>query len=118
MSNRVFSEPEHEKSLLRQLKIVIALLVLSNIALGGFSFYFLRAIDRKYSDLIDRAVPTLNDMQTLTAFIGDAMGSTNPVLFGETPQSRTKAAQHARVALESDRALRESILKREWLTRD
>ena len=118
MSNRVFSEPEHEKSMLRQLKIIIVVLVLSNIALGCFGFYFLRAIDRKYSDLIDRAVPTLNDMQTLTAFSGDAMRATNPVLFGGTTQSRTEAAQRARVALERDRALRNSILKREWLTRD
>jgi hypothetical protein len=118
MSDRVFSEPEHDKSILRQLKIVIVLLVLSNIALGGFSFYFLRAIDRKYSDLIDRAVPTLNDMQTLTAVIGDAMRSTNPVLFGETSQSRTEGAQKARVAIERDRDLRDGILRRQWLTRD
>ena len=118
MSNRVFSEPEHEKSMLRQLKIIIVVLVLSNIALGCFGFYFLRAIDRKYSDLIDLAVPTLNDMQTLTAVSGDAMRATRPVLFGETTQSRTEAAQKARLALERDRTLRNSILKREWLTRD
>src|SRR6266851_3272340 len=53
MFDRIFSEPEHEKSMLRQLKIIIVVLVLSNIALGGFGFYFLRAIDRKYSDLIE-----------------------------------------------------------------
>jgi hypothetical protein len=118
MFNRVFSEPEHEKSMLRQLKVIVVVLVLSNIALGGFAFYFLRAIDRKYSDLIEQAVPTLNDMQTLTAVSGDAMRATNPVFFGETPQSRTEGAQRARVALERDRALRNSILKREWLTRN
>jgi Four helix bundle sensory module for signal transduction len=118
MSNRFFSEPDHEKSMLRQLKIIIVVLVLSNIALGGFGFYFLRAIDRKYSDLIDRAVPTLNDMQTLTAVSMEAMHSTNPTLFDESPQSRSERTQAARVALERDRDLRTSILKREWLSRD
>jgi Four helix bundle sensory module for signal transduction len=118
MSNRVFSEPEHEKSIVRQLKIIIVVLVLSNIALGGFGFYFLRAVDRKYSDLIDQAVPTLNDMQTLTAISMEAMRSTNPTLFGESPQSRSERTQAARVALERDRDLRRGILKREWLSRD
>jgi hypothetical protein len=118
MFDRIFSEPEHEKSMLRQLKIIIVVLVLSNIALGGFGFYFLRAIDRKYSDLIDRAVPTLNDMQTLTAVSMKAMRTTDPTLFGESPESRSRGIQAARVALERDRDLRMSILKREWLSRD
>ena len=118
MFDRIFSEPEHEKSMLRQLKIIIVVLVLSNIALGGFGFYFLRAIDRKYSDLIDRAIPTLNDMQTLTAVSMKAMRTTDPTLFGESSQSRPGRIQAARVALERDRDLRTSILKREWLSRD
>jgi hypothetical protein len=118
MPNGVSSSLDHETSILRQLKILVAVLVLSNIALGGFAFYFLRAIDRKYSDLIDQAVPTLNDMQTLTALSMEAMHSVNPTLFGETPQRRAEAAQRARVALERDRDLRNSILTREWLSRD
>src|SRR5260370_22456378 len=102
MFDRIFSEPEHEKSMLRQLKIIIVVLVLSNIALGGFGFYFLRAIDRKYSDLIDRAIPTLNDMQTLTAVSMKAMRTTHPNLFGESPESRSRGLQTARGALERD----------------
>lgn len=116
--NRVSSSLDNETSMLRELKILVAVLVLSNIALGGFSFYFLRAIDRKYSALIEQAVPTLNDMQTLTALITEAMRATNPRLFGESPQGRAEAVAHARIALERDRDLRNSILKRDWLSRD
>jgi len=57
-------------------------------------------------------------MQTLTMFSGDAMHSTNPTLFGNDPQSRAEMSQRARTALERDRELRNSILKREWLSRD
>jgi Four helix bundle sensory module for signal transduction len=112
----MFSEPKHDESMLRQLKVMVVVLVLSNIALGAFSFYFLRAIDRKYSDLIDRTVPTLSDMQTLAAVSMDAMRSTNPILFSDTTQSRTDGAQQAHTALQRDRELRENILKRKWLS--
>ena len=100
----------------RQLKLIVLVLVFSNIALGGCGFYFLRAIERKYSALIDQAVPTLNDMQTLTALIIEAMRTTNARLFAESPQGRAVAVARARIALEHDRDLRNSILKREWLT--
>jgi hypothetical protein len=118
MSNRGLSAFGDQTLTLRRLKVLVVVLILSNIALGIYGFYFLRAIDRKYSDLIDRAVPTLNDMQTLTMFIGDAMRSTNPTLFGDNPQSRAEMSQRARTALERERDLRNSILKREWLSRD
>jgi len=118
MSDRVLSEPEHEKSILRQLKIAVVLLVLSNIALGGVSFYFLRAIDRKYSDLIDQAVPTLNDMHTLTALRVEAMRDTSPTLFGDSPQARAEALERARVAIGRERDLRDGILRRIWLSRE
>lgn len=104
--------------MLRQLKLLVVVLVLSNIALGGFGFYFLRAIERKYSALIGQAVPTLNDMQTLTALATEAMRATNPTLFSESPQGQALAVARARIALEHDRDLRNSILKREWLSRD
>jgi hypothetical protein len=118
MSNRVFSGPRDERSILRQLKILVAILVLSNVALGVFGFYFLRTVDRKYSSLIAQAVPTLNDLQTVTAMSVEAMRSTNPALFGDSPQSRAEMVQRARVALERDRGLRSQALQREWLSRD
>jgi hypothetical protein len=36
MSNRFFSGPHDERSILRQLKVLVAILVLSNVALGVF----------------------------------------------------------------------------------
>jgi len=118
MRDQASSEPEHEKSAFRQLQIIVVLLIFSNIALGVLGYYYLRAIDRKYSVLIEQTVPTLNDMQTLTAVSVNALRSTNPVLFGETLQSRTQAAQQARDALERDRDLRNRILKRESFSRE
>jgi len=116
MPNRVFSGPDNELSILRQLKVLVVVLILSNIALGFLGFYFLRALDRKYSRLIDQAVPTLHQLQTLTAASLDAMRSTNPTLLGDSPQSRTEMLQRARVAIERDRDLRDRALKREWLS--
>lgn len=101
---------------MRQLKIVIVALVLSNIAVGAFSFYFLRAVDRKYSDLIDQAVPILNDMHTLTALRTEAMRSTSPTLVGDSPQSRAEALERARAAIGRERDLRDGILRRVWLS--
>ena len=101
-------------STLRQLKLLVAILIFSNIALGCFGFYFLRATDRKYSELIIQAVPTLNDMQTLTATSMEAMRSINPTLFNE-PAKYSELAQRARNSLQHDRSLRQTILKRPWL---
>jgi hypothetical protein len=53
----------HENSMLRQLKVLVILLLLSNIALGAFGFYFLRRIDQRYSSLIVQAVPAMNQRQ-------------------------------------------------------
>jgi chemoreceptor-like protein with four helix bundle sensory module len=115
MPNHVLGRPGDEGSILRQLKVLVILLLLSNIALGVFGFYFLRALDRKYSSLIGQALPTLNDLQTLTAGSMEAMRSTNPTLFGQSSPSRTEMSERARVALKKDRDLRRSVLNRQWL---
>jgi hypothetical protein len=101
---------------LRRLKILVILLILSNIALGVFGFCFLRAIDRNYTNLIGRSVPTLNDLQTQTAVSMEAMRSTNPILFSEASANRADLVERARRALERDRVLRGAVLKREWLS--
>ena len=118
MSDATSTLAAHRRSTLRQLKVLVVLLVISNIALGAFGFYSLRVIDRKYSDLISQAIPTLNDMQTLTATSMETMRSVNPTLFGESAQSRSEMAERAHVALERDRALRNTILQRPWLAND
>src|ERR1051326_6106373 len=58
---------------IRRLKAIIVALLVSNVALGLFSAYLLRQTDRSYSELIDRDVPLLNDLQTLTALSAAAV---------------------------------------------
>jgi hypothetical protein len=115
MPDRVL-DSHHEISTLRQLRVLVVLLILSNVALGIFGFYFLRAVDRKYSNLIEQSVPTMNDLQTLTAVSMDAMRSTNPILLGESGQNRAEIVSRARLALERDRDLRRQALKRESIS--
>lgn len=103
---------------MRQLKILVVVLIVSNIALGIFGFYFLRTVDRRYSTLIDQTVRPMNDMQELTALISQAMHNTNPTLFGGSAESRAEMLQRARLALDRDRDLRNQIVQREWFATD
>jgi hypothetical protein len=100
-------------SILRQLKVLVIALLVSNIGLGVFGFYFLRAVDAKYSTLIKQSVPALNELQTLTAVSVEAMRSTNPDLFGAVDR-RAQMFERARLAIERDRSLRDRALSREW----
>jgi hypothetical protein len=118
MSHLALSEPEQERSSVRQLKIIVILLAISNIGLGAFSFSCLRAVDRRYSDLIDQTVPTLNELQALTAISVEAMRGTNPALLGGSAQNRTEALANVRAALERDQEMRSRILARNWFSSD
>jgi hypothetical protein len=102
--------------MLRQLKMLVFVLVISNIALGAFAYSFLRTIDQKYSDLIDQSVPTLNGLQILTRAASETMRSTNPVLLSESNVSPAGLAGDARNAIEHDKALRQELLRREWVS--
>lgn len=99
----------------RQLKLLVVALVLSNIGLGLFAFYLLRGMDRQYSDLIGRSVPVLNSLQTLTARSMQAMRASNPVPFEGESARRDALVQQARTALEADLGLRNEILKSDWV---
>src|SRR5437763_1331288 len=102
-------------SLIRQLRALVILLIVSNIALGAYGFYLLRTIDRNYSILIDQSVPILNGLQTVTAMASDAMRSTNPDLLTEYKLEPAEVANGARAAMRRDKALREELLNRNWL---
>ena len=115
MPDRALAALDNQNPVLRQLKLLVVLLVLSNVGLGLFGVYILREVDRKYSELIAEAVPSLNELQTLTALETEAMRSTNPTLFAEAPQGRAEMVKRARLALERDRDLRKHALEREWL---
>jgi hypothetical protein len=105
-----------QSSTIRQLKLLVVVLVLSNIGLGVFSFYLLRRVDRTYSDLIDQSVPVLNDLQTLTALAVSAMRGTNPTLFADAAGNRRETLEASRAALASEEALRNKLVTVEWVT--
>jgi len=100
--------------MLRQLKIIVVVLILSNLALGMLGFYYLRAVDRKYSELISRAVPIMHQMQELTAITTEAMRGTNPALFGGSAENQREATERARAALDRDKKLRDSLVQTDW----
>jgi len=97
----------------RQLKWLVVLLILSNIAVGVFAVYALRQADKRYSDLVDRSVPVLNDLQTLTVRAMQAMSATNPA---RVQQRGEDAIPIARQALAADTALRKKLLGESWLS--
>ncbi len=98
----------------RRFKLLIFVLLVSNIGVGSGAFYSLRLLDRKYSELVSRAVPSLNDLQTLTALAVDAMRQTNPNVLGAPPVVPEKL-QRAREAIGKDGELRAGLLRRTLL---
>jgi hypothetical protein len=102
------SESQH--SAIRQLKLLVLVLIISNIALGIFGFFLLRAVDRKYSDLINQTVPSINQLQTLTAASIEAMRATNAILFQTPANEPTAVAQHSKSIIEHESAMRNSAL--------
>src|SRR4051794_31504382 len=103
------------RSVLRQLKLLVIVLIISNIALGAFGFVILRSIDRKYSELIDQSVPTLHALQNLTVGASAAMRSTNPGLLADSKTTPSEVARRARAAIEQESELRDRILERDWM---
>jgi hypothetical protein len=72
------SNPNAQASTLRNLKVLVVLLVFSNIFVGVLSVYLLRAVDQRYSELVGQAVPALNDLRQLMSDTVTVMRSTNP----------------------------------------
>ena len=101
---------------LRNLKRLVVILIASNIALGVFSVYLLRTVDRRYTELLDRSVPVLNDLQTLTAESVSAMRGTGPALFAATEKNRAALLQSAQAALKEDREFRNRLVRGDWLS--
>ena len=95
-------------------KVLLLLFMLSNIAVGLFGFFALRSVDEKYSALLLRVVPTLNDLQVLSAGATAAMRQMNPDVLMASGQSGGPG-QSARQAIESDAQQRSVLLGRYWL---
>ena len=99
----------------RQLKLLVIVLVFSNIGLGAVSFYLLREIDRTYSTLFDQSVPVLSDLQTLTARAVGAMRGTNGAMLMGPAGAKAEPLERARAEFQADLKLRQKLLKAEWL---
>lgn len=107
-----------QNSTVRQLKLLVLVLVLSNIGLGGFSFYLLRTVDRSYTELIDRSLPVLNDLQTLTTRAVKAMRGTNAAVLAGRGSVPPGFIEQARAGFAAERGLREKVLKAQWANRN
>jgi hypothetical protein len=112
---RTVSSPNDQAATLRNLKVLVVLLVVSNLVVGALSVFLLRVVDRRYSDLISHTAPVLNDLQTLTAKSTSAMRATNPTFFNGPADALAGAFEHGRTLIEADRALRAKLLKVDWL---
>jgi len=110
MAQRSTSTP----SSTRPWQIAVLILVVSNLALGCFSVYLLRRIDRTYSSLITGAVPLLNALQTLTAQTIDTMRRTGSGLTATSAPDRDLAVTSALQAIASDHRLRSETLRLIW----
>lgn len=108
------SPASRSHSTVRQLKWLVVVLVLSNIAIGAFSVVALRRADARYSELIQRTVPVLNDMQTLTAHAAEAMVATNPSRLRTMPLDAF--LREANAALAEEASDRTHVLKGTWVT--
>jgi hypothetical protein len=100
-------------SSVRQLKWLIVILLISNIAIGLCSVYALRRADQRYSALIDRTLPVLNDLQTLTASATKAMVATNVAraALGDV----SAFVRQSRGVLQQDSAVRQRVSAKKWL---
>src|SRR6185295_13279972 len=105
MPDRLISSSD-SAAIVRQLKTLVVLLILSNVALGVLGFFLLRAIDRNYSVLIEQSVPVLNGLHTLTTSASDAMRSTNPILLTEGKHTPAELGNSVRDAIARDEAAR------------
>ncbi len=112
---RPVSSPNDQAATLRNLKVLVVLLVVSNILVGVLGVYLLRLVDQRYTDLVSHTVPVLNDLQTLTAKSVSAMRATYPGFFETPGVKRDAALQHGRTELGEESALRNKLLAAEWL---
>ena len=81
---------------LRRLKLLMAVLVLSNCALGVFSVYLLNRLDRDYSVLIDETLPLMGGIRAVARAQTDAYRAIVAGAVARDPKLCAEAAQRAR----------------------
>src|SRR5476649_1452827 len=93
------SSPNDQATTLRNLKLLVILLAASNVLVGAISVYLLRTVDRRYTELISRTVPALNDLRELMTDTITTMRATNPVLLEKAGATRPGLIENMRAAL-------------------
>ncbi len=114
--SRLASSPNDQASTLRNLKLLVILLAASNILVGAISVYLLRAVDTRYSELIERTVPALNDLRELMTDTITTMRSTNPILLEKPGANRPGLMEAMHAALTTEQKFRTDLLTGAGLT--
>ncbi len=91
---------------MRRLRLLVAVLVLSNCALGVFSVFLLRKLDHDYSGLIDQTLPLMSQLRAAGRENTDAYRALVAGLVETDPALCAEAATRARQALSRGRAAR------------
>ena len=93
----------------QQLKLLVLVLVLSNIILGLLSVFLLRSLNRDYSLLIDDSVPTMNHIRSIGKEANETFRAVIMGLVNDDPAVCAMAIQRAQHALESEKKNRARV---------
>jgi hypothetical protein len=104
--------PAGQESLaaLRRLKLLVVVLVTSNLLLGAFSVYLLRRTDTEYSALLDQSVPLLYQVRTTGGAAGRAFRALVAALVTNDPVKFAGAVTRTNEALAQGKQLRAEVL--------
>ena len=107
---RPASHSNDHASSLRNLKLLVVVLAVSNILIGAFSVYLLRGVDERYSALVGQSVPALNDLRELMTDTVTAMRATNPRNFVGPSAKPAKSIQDAQQLVATEHKFRAATL--------
>ena len=104
MTSSGITASRDQSSHVRRLRLTIVALIVSNILLGAVSVMLLRKLDARYTDLINRTVPTLNDLRSQTTDALAVFRTISSSTLHDLPEGRRQAALDlARAALAHER---------------
>jgi len=108
---RSASSPNDQAATSRNLKVLVVLLVISNIMVGLLGVYLLRSVDKRYSALVGHSVPVLNDLRELMSDTVSAMRSTNPRNFSGPDSNEPAVLDSMRAGLQKAVEFRDVLLQ-------
>ena len=92
------------------LKLLAGVLLASNIVLGVMSGYLLRTVDRNYSTLIDRTVPTLTHIRSANREASSSFRALIVSLVNDDPETCAHELRQAQDSLAREKQLRAQVL--------